>query len=209
MSQRVISGTPDRAFSGYPYSGGASCTPPPPMRAFPLPGFADGGIFPPGTVVTPEHVWIMQQLAEKDQLIGRMKFECEEMQRCLAEKEDYNEQIQMQVSVAQQDVRHLKLDLEFRQQKLEDYAKRSQELEDTNRRLFSELEYKSQELKHVSLDLGAAVANANAQGGSKSSSPRGTAWAPASLGSSYGTPLSGSIALALRSSPGGWVGGPA
>ena len=42
--------------------------------------------------------------------------------------------------------RHLRIDLDFHQRKLEEYAKQHQDLEDTNRRLASELEYKTQEL---------------------------------------------------------------
>lgn len=156
-------------------------------------------------VVTSEHLFLLAQLAERDQLIGRLKVEQEEMQRRFVEKEAEGERIQTQNALSQQDMRHLHLDLEFMQQKLEDYVKRSQELEDTNHRLFSELEYKEQELKHTAFDLEVSVGNGHvaAAAATRSGSPTGRP--PSSLGTSnyYTAPLSGSIALALRTNPRG------
>merc|ERR1712093_147416 len=57
------------------------------------------------------------------------------------------------LTTTMQDMRHLQVDLEFHQAKLEEYTRKNQLLEDSNKQILSELEFAAQEVKHSSIDL--------------------------------------------------------
>lgn len=92
-------------------------------------------------------------LAAKDAEIASLRTQLQNAADLVAQKEQQNAQAEADLHTTLQDLRHLHVDLEFHQTKLEAYVQKNQLLEDSNKQILAELEYATQEVKHSSIDL--------------------------------------------------------
>lgn len=96
-------------------------------------------------------------LSAKDSEMEMLKRKMEGMARAISEKDQRVGMLNSELTNNVHGIRHMQVDLQFHQGKLEEYLHKNHALEASNRALLDELEHAHQELKHSSIELDAAV----------------------------------------------------
>eukprot|EP00746_Dinoflagellata_sp_MGD_P003121 gnl/MRDRNA2_/MRDRNA2_106075_c0_seq1.p1 gnl/MRDRNA2_/MRDRNA2_106075_c0~~gnl/MRDRNA2_/MRDRNA2_106075_c0_seq1.p1 ORF type:complete len:1378 (-),score=437.65 gnl/MRDRNA2_/MRDRNA2_106075_c0_seq1:61-4194(-) len=108
---------------------------------------------------TPQYS-LLKLISDRDRTIGSLLAQIAEMERHFADRSSQCQSLEERINGARLDCKHLQLDVEFHQQKIEETNAKNVELEETQRRCMLELEDKHQKLRHASVDLSTTCSSA-------------------------------------------------
>merc|ERR1719428_2499276 len=108
---------------------------------------------------TPQYS-LLKVISDMDRTIGSLHAQIAEFERQLVDRNAQSQSLDERINGAQLECKHLQLDVEFHQQKLEEIHLKNQEMEDIQRRLIMDLEEKYQKLRHASVDMSTTCSSA-------------------------------------------------